>query len=341
MAATLAATFVGFRAGLLDQRVLNSVMALMVVTATLGPYLTAVAMPRLGRAAAAGLNADTGGQLALVRRALRVLVPVANPASEDPLITLAGLLSNGDGDQQEPSGQVLPLAVVAPQPGSMALGQERLRQAEALAASQGLPCRTLLRVDSDRAAGIAATALEQGADLVLMGMGAPSRLGRWLFGDLEDATCRLAHCPVVVARLPAEPAGLQRLLVPIKDLTAAALEQFQLAERIAHALGSSITLLHRHDPHLSEAGVADLREQLQRWQPQAGSRSASTPVSIELHHQPSVEAAILEASRRHDLVILRSQRRLVAGLPIPASDRVQRLLERLEGPVLVISDPLH
>jgi hypothetical protein len=54
-----------------------------------------------------------------------------------------------------------------------------------------------------------------------------------------------------------------------------------------------------------------------------------------------VESAILAASHNHDLVILRSQRRLVAGLPIPASDRTSRLLRRLPGPVLVISDPLH
>ena len=46
VAATLAATFVGFRAGLLDGQVLNSVLAMMVVTATLGPALTALAMRR-------------------------------------------------------------------------------------------------------------------------------------------------------------------------------------------------------------------------------------------------------------------------------------------------------
>jgi hypothetical protein len=41
------------------------------------------------------------------------------------------------------------------------------------------------------------------------------------------------------------------------------------------------------------------------------------------------------------LVILRSQRRLVAGLPIAASDRTSRLLRQLDISVLVISDPLH
>ena len=49
VAATLAATFVGFRGGLLDAQVLNGVLALMVVTASLGPWLTARAIPLLPR----------------------------------------------------------------------------------------------------------------------------------------------------------------------------------------------------------------------------------------------------------------------------------------------------
>ena len=40
-------------------------------------------------------------------------------------------------------------------------------------------------------------------------------------------------------------------------------------------------------------------------------------------------------------MILRCQRRVVAGLPIPASERVSRLLGRLECSTLVISDPLR
>jgi hypothetical protein len=38
---------------------------------------------------------------------------------------------------------------------------------------------------------------------------------------------------------------------------------------------------------------------------------------------------------------LRSQRRIVEGLPIPASDRAAALMERLRCSTLVISDPLH
>jgi Kef-type K+ transport system membrane component KefB len=47
VAATLATAFIGYQAGLLNQTVLNSVLAVMVVTATLGPILTERSVQRL------------------------------------------------------------------------------------------------------------------------------------------------------------------------------------------------------------------------------------------------------------------------------------------------------
>ena len=212
VAATLAATFVGFRGGLLDSQVLNGVLALMVVTASLGPWLTARAIPLLPRPEPPPFKGP------LERRGLAVLVPITNPAWERGLIELAGLLANGKGHGP---GRLMPLKVVTPEQSGG--GRQWLQRSGSAALGQ-----PLLRVDSDIAGGIAAAALEQDADLVVMGLEPAAGLGRWLFGDLVEATCRQVACPVVVARLHGDPASLQRLLVPIKHLTAAALEQFQL-----------------------------------------------------------------------------------------------------------------
>ena len=200
VAATLAATFVGFRGGLLDAQVLNGVLALMVVTASLGPWLTARAIPLLPRPEPPPFKGP------LKRRGLAVLVPITNPAWERGLIELAGLLANGKGAVP---GRLMPLKVVTPE-------------------QSGAGRQWLQRSGSDIAGGIAAAALEQDADLVVMGLEPAAGLGRWLFGDLVEATCRQVACPVVVARLHGDPASIRRLLVPIKHLTAAALEQFQL-----------------------------------------------------------------------------------------------------------------
>ena len=320
VAATLAATFVGFRGGLLDSQVLNGVLALMVVTASLGPWLTARAIPLLPRLLS---GPEPNGQAPLERRGLAVLVPITNPAWERGLIELAGLLANGKGAVP---GRLMPLKVVTPE-------------------QSGAGRQWLQRSGSDIAGGIAAAALEQDADLVVMGLEPAAGLGRWLFGDLVEATCRQVACPVVVARLHGDPASLQRLLVPIKHLTAAALEQFQLARRLAAACGARLTLLHLHDPNLPAAALGQLGEELQAWLGGAGPEPGPepVPVQVEVMLKPSwaVENDLIAASSHHDLVILRCQRHVVAGLPIPASERVSRLLGRLECSTLVISDPLR
>lgn len=334
VAATLAATFVGFRGGLLDAQVLNGVLAMMVVTASLGPWLTARAIPLLPRLLPQVLpGQEPNGQGPLERRGLAVLVPITNPAWERGLIELAGLLANGKGAVP---GRLMPLKVVTPE--QSGAGRQWLQRSSSAALGQ-----PLLRVDSDIAGGIAAAALEQDADLVVMGLDSPAGLGRWLFGDLVEATCRQVACPVVVARLHGDPASLQRLLVPIKHLTAAALEQFQLAKRLADACGARLTLLHLHDPNLPAAALDQLGDGLQAWLGGAGPEPVPVPVQVEVMLKPSwaVENDLIAASSHHDLVILRCQRRVVAGLPIPASERVSRLLGRLECSTLVISDPLR
>ncbi|WP_216909824.1 cation:proton antiporter [Synechococcus sp. CCY 0621] len=354
VAATLAATYVGFRQGLLDERMLNSVLALMVVTATLGPILTSVAMTRMASRRARDLSLQESGQLALVRRALRVLVPISEARSEEPLLALAGRLIDGDAGRQ---GTVLPLSVVSPRQAeagrgaqpvvhrALAEGRQLLERADAFTAAAGVPSRSLLRVDNDIPGGIARTALEQGADLVLLGVAAAPRLGRWLFGDLVAAICRQAHCPVVMARLRDDPASFRRLLVPVKDLSSGALEQYQLAERLLSACppgeGAAITLLHIHEPWLPQAEREQLARQLQGWVASPSRSGKGVPVTVELLAHQNVAEAIERGSESHDLVILRSLRRLVEGVPIPASDQATSLLRRLHCSALVISDPLH
>ena len=348
VAATLAATYVGFRQGLLDERMLNSVLALMVVTATLGPILTTVAMTRMASRRARDLSLEESGQLALVRRALRVLVPISNARSEELLLALASRLIDCEAGRH---GAVLPLSVVSPRQAeagrgphqvvhrALAEGRQLLERADAFTAAAGVPSRSLLRVDNDIPGGIARTALEQGADLVVVGVGAGPRL------DLVAAICRQAHCPVVMAKLEEDPATFRRLLVPVKDLSSGALEQFQLAERLLVGCppgeGAAITLLHVHEPWLPQSERDQLARQLQGWVPSASGDKGRVTVSVELQADPNVSEVIERSSESHDLVILRSLRRLVEGLPIPASDQATGLLRRLGCSVLVISDPLH
>ena len=353
VAATLATAFIGFQAGLLDSTVLNAVLAVMVVTATLGPTLTTRSVVALMEPnerspyGTTGLDEDQEVPGEVVRRPLKVLVPVANPDTELSLLKLAARLSQGEGEH---NGQLLPLALVSPSleeaRGGLnrALSAARTRLNQAATNAEGLTATTrcLLRVDDDIAAGMSRSALEEGADLLLIGAGRPDPLRKWLLGDLVDGVCRTAHCPVVVANLGRrELNDLNQILVPIKDLSASAREQFELALRLLSTApdptSTIISLLHIHDPRFNRHERSWMEQQLMSWCPR---NIFSHQVQIKLLQGPGIDSKIHWFSKNQDLVILRSQRRRVAGLPIPASDRTSNLVHQLACPALMISDPL-
>ena len=115
VAATLATAFIGYQAGLLNQTVLNSVLAVMVVTATLGPILTEQSVTRLKDPSPDAVPVSFGEEAAVldgvnevVQRPLRIVVPVANPSTEKGLLSMAARLVQGSSGAE---GVLLPLAL--------------------------------------------------------------------------------------------------------------------------------------------------------------------------------------------------------------------------------------
>ena len=81
-----------------------------------------------------------------------------------------------------------------------------------------------------------------------------------------------------------------------------------------------------------------MEQQLMSWCPR---NISSQQIQIKLLQGPGIDSKIHWFSKNQDLVILRSQRRRVAGLSIPASDRTSNLVHQLACPALMISDPLN
>ncbi|MHC5732194.1 MAG: cation:proton antiporter, partial [Nostoc sp.] len=91
---TLAATLVGYRAGLLPLQVLHSVIVLMVVTSTLGPLMTSRIAVGLNSSPAEDPTPPLSDQNAPETDcAFTLVVPVYNPQTEQYLIELAALLA--------------------------------------------------------------------------------------------------------------------------------------------------------------------------------------------------------------------------------------------------------
>lgn len=191
-AATLAVTFVGLELGLLGEEVVNAVVALILVTAVLGPTVVG----RFGRRVALREERRAYDP---TRAPRRILMPLSNPATADGLMDIAFALREDD-----PAEPVLPLMVVRGEgrgaDPEVAEAEKILSHAVLYAADADVPVVPLTRVDPNVATGIARAATETRASVIVIGWdGRPVR-GR-LMGSVLDQMLEMTRQLVVVARL--------------------------------------------------------------------------------------------------------------------------------------------
>ncbi|HLO48416.1 MAG TPA: cation:proton antiporter [Kamptonema sp.] len=339
--ATLAATLVGYRAGLLNEEILNSVIVLMLVTATLGPIITsrvAVGLTTISKDSETEISPENWGAT-VANRPLTVVVPVYNPDTERYLIEMAALLAQGS------AGQIVPLAITAPHTHNMDAPQLEmalqgseilLAKATEIAGELGVKSQQTLRIDDDISQAIVRVAREQKANLIVMGWGKRRGIRARLFGNVIDGVLWAAHCPVAVTRLLLDPHKIQRVLVPVENLSSEAVRLIQFAQ----ALGDSkvqITVLHLCDRRIKDTGIAWIQSQLSLLVAKSGAEGKAE-VQIQVKRGVDVVREILTASRSADLVVLRSTRhRTAAGLAV--SDVTTQLLGQLTCSIVMLGEP--
>lgn len=340
--ATLAATLVGYKAGLLTEGVLNSVIVLMLVTATLGPLITSRVAGSLVQVPTNNLPTETAiTEDDLYRQQegkFTVVVPVYNPQTEQYLIELAALLA------RQASGRIIPLAIAkasvhmnAPQVDTAYQNsRQRLNNAVQISRELGLEAEPLLRIDDAIAYGITRASREQNASVIVMGWGKRTGIGARLFGNVIDSILWATHCPVAVTRLLTSPENIRRILVPVENLTDRAIQPVKFAHLLAAANDAKITILHVCNRRSSESKVAWMRSQLSLLVAKLG---LPYPIEIEIAPNDNVAGAIAIAARNYDLVILRSmQRRTSAGV-LAISDLNAQLSTTLNCSIILLGEP--
>lgn len=336
--ATLAATLVGYRAGLLNEGVLNSVIVLMLVTATLGPLITSrVAGALVLPAGAIALDPEPLDSK-VTEKPLTVVVPVYNPETEQYLIEMATLIV------KQAHGRLVPLAI-ATAPASMeapqletalAKSDALLDKASALSREFGVAAEPLLRIDDAIALGITRASREQNANLIVMGWGKRTGIRARLFGNVIDSVLWTSHCPVAVTRLLESPTKLERILVPVQALTLEAIQPLRFAHILAAAVGAQVTLLYICDRRASTNKVAWTQSQISLL---VSKLALPNPPFIQVTPHENTAQAIVAAARNHDLVILRSiQRRTSAG-GLAVGDLTSQLVAALSGSIVMLGEP--
>ncbi|MGF1986369.1 MAG: cation:proton antiporter [Nostoc sp. ZfuVER08] len=337
---TLAGTLVGYRAGLFSSEILHSIIILMVVTSTLGPFITsriAVGLTSSPTVDAPATNlAD--GDTPETDNALTIVVPVYNPQTQQYLIEMAALLA------RQSKGKIVPLAIAnatahmdAPQlEASLERSERLLTKATAQSRVLGVAAESILRIDDAFAQGISRAAREQKASLIVMGWGKRTGLRALLFGNVVDGVLWAAHCPVAVTRLVESPKKIQRILVPIENLTAPILQPVQFAQMLAQANQSHITVLNVCDRRTSSSKIAWRRSHLSLLVSKLALPNAP---EIQIIAHENVAQAILQAARLYDLVVLPFIRNRTSPGGLAISDVTTELARQLTCSIVMLGEP--
>lgn len=341
--ATLAATLVGYRAGLLTEEVLNSVIVLMLVTATAGPLITSRVAPKLKTSRVTEIELESVMDLTQweeqpTEEPFKIVVPVYNPHTEDYLIEMAAVLAKHE------SGEVVPLAIApafahmdAPEvDASLEHSQTLLTKAVDIADRFDVTVNGLLRIDDNIAKGISHTSREQKASLIVMGWSQSTGLRARLFGNILDSVIWAAHCPVAVTRLLDSPTKIRRILVPVKNFTQQAMRMIRFAEILADANQAEVLLLHICNPRISSSQMAWTKSQLTLLV-EKGAPHTNSQIQVIPHED--VARAILEAAQSVDLVVLRSLRRRTSGGGLAFDNVATEVVKKLECSVVMLGEP--
>ncbi len=203
-AATLAAVIVGYNIGLFSTAVVNGAVIMILVTCLIGPWVT----ERWGRKLA---EATEFTPVRFGEAPQRILIPMANPATVEPLMDLALLLR--DPASREP---IIPLAVVTDdsEVESKVSKAEKLLAMAAIRGNAGeAPIYPVTRVDVNIADGIRRALAEQQITTVVIGWHGAVSLRHKIFGTVVDQVLSQTRQMVVVARIDESLNSAKRILL--------------------------------------------------------------------------------------------------------------------------------
>ncbi|MCF2971616.1 cation:proton antiporter [Synechococcus sp. Nb3U1] len=239
-AATLAAITVAFEVELVDELTVNGTIAMILVTCIASPWIVAHWGDQIQPTEVVAESTE----LPKPQWGSRVLVPVANPDTENNLLRLALILTKKEG------GTLLPLHVLSDRTGisSGALSQQEQLLAFAESFAHGAVTRVepIRRVDDSIDKGIVRSAAERQASLVVLGWKGYSTYAENFFGSIIDAVVRQAGIPVLITRFPLAIEMTQRILLAAAEpeVSARSLQEtVGLAQTLASELKAGLQIL--------------------------------------------------------------------------------------------------
>ncbi|MBD2495492.1 cation:proton antiporter [Nostoc sp. FACHB-280] len=334
---TLVGTFLGYRAGWLSTEVFFSIVALVLMTSTLGVVLTdrlAVALTPTPQPETLTVNLPEA-KSPEKPSIFTIVLPIYNPHTQHYLMEMAALLARFE------KSKIIPLNI-APAAARMDAAQlevslEKSERLLAKATDQSLGWKIetvpLLRIDNAYGTGISRAAREQKASLIVMGWGKRNGLRSRLFGNVTDSVLWASHCSVAVTRLVESPQKIQRILVPLENLTSPVLPAVKFAQMLAEANQAQVTVLNVCDRRVSSSKIAARRSQLTVLVSQL---ALPNPPEIQMIAHENIAQAILQAARLYDLVVLPFIRNYQIPGGLVMSDLTTQIAKHLTCSIVIL-----
>lgn len=230
-ASTLAAVTVAYEIKLVDEVTVNGIIAMILVSCIASPWITA----KWGKDVKPEEKTTSRETAGLTDR---VLVPVANPSTEDNLLNLAILLAKNS------NGTLLPLHVISDKNGKISPEQkiqqnQLLAAAETIAHAATVAVETIGRIDAEIAGGIVRSASERNATLIICGWKGFSTYQENFFGNVIDRIVRRAPVPVLITRFPHPIENTARIFVAATEAETTS-EEFKQTLEIANTIATEL-----------------------------------------------------------------------------------------------------
>ncbi|MBU0702911.1 MAG: cation:proton antiporter [Chloroflexi bacterium] len=313
-AATLATILVGVEIDLFPMTVFNGAILMILCTSITSPLLVRRFGSRLHPP-----------QVSPEKKRLvfdKILVSVANPKTQEHLITLASILARTS------DGMLLPLHVAQETHGRIPdlEHQRRLLEAEVLNDPE-TTIQPIRRVDTSIAKGILHAAIENEASLIVTGWRGKPTFRQSIFGTVLDDVVWHATVPVLVGRLTTPINGMQRvvLVIPPNSLVVGlAAKTLEMVTAIAQAINVPLLVL------TAPLYLANLREQLAKLELEYPCKIARLESNLIQNVVDNVD--------EHDLIVVTtmgSRRRFRSSLGyVP-----EQLAAAISGSIVVIHYP--
>lgn len=220
-ASTLAAITVAFSINLVDELTVNGTIAMILVTCIISPWVTTkwadqIKAEEESTTSQASETIENKANLANQIPLYRVIVPVANPNTEDNLLNLALLLVNAT------KGKLFPLHILTDNDRVISKG-DKIRQAqlletaEMIAHATATEVQSIPRIESSIDQGILHVYQECDANLIICGWKGFSTYKDNFFGGIIDNVVQKSSVPVLITRFTESIKTTQRVVFAISD----------------------------------------------------------------------------------------------------------------------------